>query len=165
MGALTEPEIFDRMSSSLREAGDCCMRLAAPRPRGQTYDSLRRHLRFAGDCCRQAAYWRDDARWLTIDHTLSEAHRVAGGWLRGYRDESGRRVMYSQATISDLFMRLAQNIAMLYNHAADLRDKATGRTGTILPIIRQETRTQGRPIQVLLPSNVRFVQPLSGAVH
>lgn len=154
MGALTEHEIFDRMIGCLKAAIDCSVQLAVSPLRGYHYDRLRKNLRLAGDCCRQAATWREDARWLQHDKNLTEAHRRAGDWLRGYRDEAGQRIHYSRGDIHKMFTMLAQVLAQLHNAALGLRDKATGKRGMILPIVRQETRTQGRSVAVKIPSGM-----------
>lgn len=152
MGSLSEREIFDRMSGCLRDAVSCCVQISKNRRRGALYDKLRKNLKLAGDCCRQAAYWRQDARWLPIDTLLAEAHKKAGDWLRGYKDPySGARTMLAPKLVNDLFFKLAQQLAALHNAVADLRDKRTNRVGLILPQPRAEPGVRHRPQRVTLP--------------
>ena len=151
MGALTEQEIFDRMSGCLKAAIDCCVHLATKPNRGWHYDKLRKNLRLAGDCCRQAATWREDARWLTHDKNLTECHKRAGDWLRGYKDQAGERIHYSRGDINAMFIKLAQVLSQLHNAVVDMRTRATGRSGMILPVVHREIRTQDRAVAVKLP--------------
>lgn len=162
MGALTEQEIFDRMIGCLKASIDCCIHLATSPHRDYHYDRLRKNLRLAGDACRQAAQWREDARWLTNDRLLTECHKRAGDWLRGYKDEAGERIHYSRRDIHELFTMLARNLAALHNSVVDLKTRATGRRGMILPIVHRDTRTQGRAVAVKLPPGM--MQRASGLV-
>jgi hypothetical protein len=167
---LTESEIFDRMSGCLRAAASCAVQLARGKRRASLYDNLRKNLSMAGDCCRQAAAWREDCRWLEHDTLLAMCRKKAGDWLRGYKDPlTGRKVMLAIPLINDLFAKLAQQLTHLHNVAIDLRDKATGRVGMILPRPRAEPGVRHRPQRVMLPPGMMattggLVIP-SGSVH
>lgn len=156
MGALTEREIFDRMSGCLKDAVSCCVQISRSKRRGALYDKLRKNLTLAGGCCRQAAYWRQDARWLKHDALLAECHKKAGDWLRGYKDPfSGARTMLAPKLVNELFFMLAQKLAELHNLAVDLRDKKTNRAGMILPIVKPAPGVRHRPQAVMLPPGMR----------
>lgn len=151
MGKLTEREIFDRMTGCLKAAASCCAQLSVSPARGQLYDQLRKNLRLAGDCCRQAATWREDARWLNFDKQLTHCHKIAGDWLRGYKNDAGHRVHLAPSEIYQLFTKLGLNLAAMHTLAETTRDAKTQKRGMILPKIHHETRTQGRPSAVKLP--------------
>jgi hypothetical protein len=170
MGALTETEIFDRMTGCLKAAVSDCIDLSKAPRKGSIYDRLRKNLRLAGNCCRQAAQWREDARWLNFDKQITHCIKLAGDWLRGYHDMDGARRLYAADQVSDLFFKLSQTLAALHNLALNTRDKATQRTGMILPIVHRESRTQGRSVAVKLPSGMKrrasgLIVPQSAAVH
>ena len=162
MGALTEREIFDQMTSQLKSAVDACVHIAKHDRRGWHYDRLRKALALVAGCCRQAAYWRGDARWLNTAMVCAQAHQRTGDWLRGFKDPiSGRRIMYSKKDITDLFTAMAANLAALHNAAVDLRDKKTGKAGMILPIVKEGPHRETRPVSV---DGVKFRELTSGLV-
>ena len=95
--------------------------------RGPTYKKLRENLKLIEGCCRSLSACREDTRWLPVGMMMAEAHRRAGDWLRQYpRTE---QLNYAHP----LFNRLAENLRAGLKAAEDLRDKATGRVGMILP--------------------------------
>lgn len=151
MGRLTEREIFDRMMGCLRAAASCCAQLSVTPRHGALYDQLRKNLRLAGDACRQAATWREDTRWLNFDKQLTHCLKIAGDWLRGYKNELGHRVHLAPSEIYQLFSKLGLNLAAMHTLAEKTRDEKTGKRGMILPKVHRETRTQGRPVAVKLP--------------
>lgn len=133
---LTEIEIFDRMITSFHEAADHCKALAIQenRIKGQRYVKLREHLHLIEGCCRQAAAWRGDTRWLPVGLFASETHKRCGNWLR-FR------------TKGPMFLKAAEILLNAAEAAKQLRDRATGKIGLILPetpLYRPDTR----PVQV-----------------
>ena len=141
MGALTETEIFACLAENLTLAAEECERLAVLPAAGPTYNSLRHRLRLIEGACRQASAWREDTRWLPIGLMMHEAHDRAGNWLRGFHPRK-------------LFLKLAENLRALAHIADDLRTKATGTVGMILPDpLSSPIRTQDRPVQVALPGD------------
>lgn len=134
MGALTEIEIFDCMSENLRTAIDACEKLATVPLKGPVYDRFRKALGLVEGCCRQAGGWREDSRWYPIGMLMEEAHRRAGEWLRGVKGPDGRRRPIPFGEKHPLFVRLAEEgLRPLQKVIDDLRTKATGRVGMILP--------------------------------
>lgn len=147
MGALTEVEIFDQMTASLKEAIGCSEELAARtyETRGPAYDRLRQALRRVEGCCRQASAWREDTRWLPIGRLMAEAHQRAGGWLRGYK-VNGVRVAFNDGQKNQLFVMFAENLRALLARIDDLRTKRTGRIGMILPQPLPAPHRDTRPV-------------------
>src|SRR5580692_11390803 len=103
MGALTEREIFDRLSCSFRVAAECSDALAVLPLKGPTYVRLRTELRLIEGCCRQASAWREDTRWLTIGLKMAEVHKRAGGWLRGPKAPNGVHMKIAGEHLHPLF--------------------------------------------------------------
>ena len=156
MGALTEAEIFDCMADSLRKAIDHCEQLAIKPLRGPIYNSFRQELKLVEGTCRQASAWREDTRWLPIGVMMEQCHQKAGDWLRGVVDPvTKRRTPIAEGQKHPLFVKLAENLRAILQGVEDLRTKAAGRMGMILPATpRAETRTHGRSVQVSLPAGM-----------
>ena len=149
MGALTEVEIFSAMSDSLSSAIQRCRDLCSNNAHGPSYDALRRDLHTIEGCCRQASAWRGDTRWLRIGIMMGELHKKAGEWLRGYPIPGTFGRYYPSRR---LFETLSANLTAIKREADNLRTKATGRVGLILPdVLPAPLRTEGRPMQVILP--------------
>jgi hypothetical protein len=122
------------MAENFRLAAQHCDALAALPVTGPTYAKLREELGLIEGCCRQAAVWRQDSRWYDIGLQMAEAHKRAGTWLRGYKDPAtGLPVKLADAHRKRCFTLLAGNLRKGEKRAVDLRDKATGRVGMILP--------------------------------
>jgi hypothetical protein len=172
MGALTEVEIFDRMIGSLRGAISACVELATNPVKGPTYAKLRTELKFVEGCCRQASVWREDTRWLDIGLTMSEAHKRAGNWLRGFKSPYYGNVKLADKHSHPLFLKLADNLRGVEVVAVRTRNNRTGRAGMILPIMPSNSslpHRQNRPVQTLLPPGLAvrssgLVVPASMAV-
>ena len=152
MGALTETEIFDCMATNLRLAIGHARDLATSPRKGPSYIALRQELKLVEGCCRQASAWREDTRWLDVGLMMEEAHKRAGGWLRGLKvkdEATGRTVTIPIAPghKHPLFTKLADNLEGLLKVINDLKNKPTGRVGMILPPVQPAPmRTQGRQI-------------------
>lgn len=149
MSDLTEPEIFDQMRQSIRTAVDLCGKLEREPAKGGNYDALRRQFGLIEGCCRQAATWREDARWLRIGVFAARCHETAGSWLRV---KSPPR----------LFRDMARNLRDLLVVADDMKNRATGVSGAILPSERVAPHRDTRPVQVLLPPG--FKQGLKSSI-
>jgi hypothetical protein len=119
---LTEVEIFDRLITSLGEAADHCKALATQenRIKGQRYVKLREQLHLVEGACRQAAAWRGDTRWLPIGRFAIDTHKKCGDWLR-FRSRG------------PMFLKCAEVLLLARKAAQELKDRATGKTGLILP--------------------------------
>jgi hypothetical protein len=120
MGELTEREIFGCMAENFSKAAECCVKLAEEPKMGPTYRQLRTSLKLIEGCCRQAAYWREDGRWLPMGLVMEEAHKRAGYWLRYHHPRP-------------LFLKLAENLRGAHKAAEMLKNMKTGTTGLILP--------------------------------
>lgn len=146
MGALTETEIFARMSESFRIAAECCDALVILPAAGPSYIKLREHLKLIEGCCRQAAHWREDSRWLPIGLKMEEAHQRAGDWLRKH---------YARK----MFLTLAVILRAGGKSAIELRDKAPPNLGTILPEMQADPTERHRPVQVIAPGQEQIRVP------
>lgn len=135
MARLTETEIFDCLVTNFREAAEHCDNLAKLPAQGPTYTKLRENLRLIEGAARQAAGWRDDARWLKVGMDAARCHQVCGDWIRAH---AARK----------LFLTLGTAMRKLQRHTEGLQHKATGRRGTILPIIKPGPHRDTRPVQV-----------------
>lgn len=162
MGILTEPEIFECLVANFRGAAEDCDLLAVSPRKGPAYRRLCERLELIIGACRQAAYWRQDTRWLEIEAYMKEAHVRAGHWLRGVKLPDGQRVVYAAAHQYPLFRKLAEKLRDGLRKAEEFRDKATGRVGIILPeLLPAPTRTEGRQVQVMLPSSMLVPQEVT----
>lgn len=133
MGALTEIEIFDCMTSNLKLAADLSDQLAKCPARGDQYNRFRKALRLVEGTFKQAAVWREDSRWLPWSMTIEKAHQLAGGWLRGIPQEGGGYIVIAESQRHPCFEMLANNLRAMLKQVDALRHKKTGRRGTILP--------------------------------
>jgi hypothetical protein len=146
MARLTEIEIFDCLKTNLRLAAQSCDKLAVSPRKGPTYVKLRDELRLVEGACRQAAFWRGgDARWLKIGLFMAEAHKRAGGWLRGEKQPEGPNLKLSASELHPLFVKLAGNLRAAYVKAEEFRTKKTNRIGPILPIPGTPPHRDTRP--------------------
>ena len=156
MSDLTEAEIFDRMSDSLKKAIRLCRRLSYETMKGFIYDDFRKELKLIEGCCRQVAFWRSDGRWLPLGLAIAEAHARAGEWLRGVKDPvSGQRRKIPPGQQHPLFVKLADNLEALLAAADALKTRRTGVRGPIYAKPRDEGRRVGAPIAVALPEGMQ----------
>jgi hypothetical protein len=163
MGDLTESEIFDCLATNFKLAAEHSEDLAKLPRKGPTYRKLRDELKLLEGACRQAAYWRQDARWFPIGKIMATCHQMAGEWLRGLKQPSGRRVPIAESEKHPLFMMLAESLRFLEKQALICKNGRTGRVGMILPKPQAApTRTQGRSVPVLLPPGM--AQRASGLI-
>lgn len=162
MGALTESEIFDCLASNFKLAAEHAADLGKLPKKGPTYIKFRAELKLLEGACRQAAYWRQDARWLRLGLYMEETHKRAGDWLRGYKLPSGVRVTHREGTLHPLFMKLAENLRAAARKSEDFRDRATGRMGMILPKMADGPHRDTRPVPVTLPDG--FQKRSSGLI-
>lgn len=145
MGDLTEVEIFDRMRESLKTAAECADDLAVLPQKGPTYERLRAELRLIEGCCKQATAWREDTRWLKVGLMMAECHKRAGGWLRGYKTQEGVNVKFASQHQNPLFRMLAANLRDAIRAVDELKNRATGRVGMILPDMAPAPHRDTRP--------------------
>lgn len=147
MGALTEIEIFDCLADNLRLAAEDADNLAKSPYKGPIYNQFRTRLGLIEGACRQASVWRQDTRWLVLGRLMAEAHQKAGGWLRGYKDGlTGQRIPFAEGVRNPLFLMLAENLRAAQKGAEELRTKATGRRGMILPDLMPAPHRDTRPV-------------------
>lgn len=152
MGKLIEQEIFDCMRTNLASAVDSCEKLAVSPLKGPIYEKLRSSLKLIEGCCRQASAWREDTRWLNAGLMMGEAHKRAGDWLRGFKNDEGETVKLAQRHSYQCFMKLAEN---LRNYAAlteQIRTKRVNRVGMILPAPLPAPHRDTRQHRVMLPT-------------
>lgn len=160
MSDLTEAEVIDRMTSSLREAMEASKTLSVESRRGKPYKQLREHLKLIEGCCRQLAAFRGDSRYLNVGLMMEECHKAAGGWLRGYR-VNGIKVMTAPGRLNEMFVRLYVNLEGILYGLEQLVAARTGQSGPILPK-PEENRRIGRAVNgyshtpggVLVPSQL-----------
>lgn len=152
MGKLNEIDIFDCMRTNLASAVDSCEQLAVSPLKGPIYEKLRASLKLIEGCCRQASAWREDTRWLNAGLMMGEAHKRAGDWLRGFKNDEGERIKLADRHSYQCFMKLAEN---LRNYAAlteQIRTKRTHRVGMILPQALPGPFRETRQHRVMLPT-------------
>lgn len=154
MGALTETEIFDCMVTNLRLAIEDSRRLAASSLRGAIYDRFRKELKLIEGCCRQASAWRSDTRWLPLGLMIEQVHAKAGSWLRGVKLPDGTLITFRSGELNPLFTKLAEKLEEMLQGVIMLRDKATGRSGVILPDMVPGPHRDTRPSRVILPGGM-----------
>lgn len=161
MGALSEQEIFDCLTTNFRLAAEDCEKLATRPRKGPTYQALRDKLELLEGACRQASVWRQDTRWLTIGLYMAKAHELSLEWLRGIPAGPGRpRVKVAAGHMHPLFVKLAENLRAAHVKADQFRTKATGKIGTILPTVQaaplRDATPAGwrRPSGLIVPSGV-----------
>lgn len=156
MGALTEVEIFDCMATNLAVAADCCDQMAVRPLRGPAYIKFREACANVEGACRQASQWRSDTRWLPIGLMMEQCHQFVLKWITGFKVNPGRpRVALSERDKHPKFVKMAENLRFAAEGMKILKDGKTGKIGMILPdTSRGPTRTQGRPMQVLLPDGM-----------
>lgn len=165
MGNLTEAEIFDCLSTNFRLAAEDCDKLAKLPRKGPTYRSLRDKLELIEGACRQAAYFRQDSRWLQIGLFMAEAHKRAGDWLRGIKVPGQPvRVKIAPGHMHPLFTKLAENLRAAQARADEFKTKATGKIGTILPEAQPAPHRDTVPTGWRKSSGGLFV-PEGTAVH
>lgn len=132
----SEGELFSLMRSRLRTVIALCNDLANLPAQGPSYIRMRAELKEIEELCRQAAYYRDDARWLRIGMLMEEVHQQSRHWMR-YRSPRFK------------FLWLSERCQALLTAIEELRTKATGRVGQMLPKPqRAPDRTEGRLVQV-----------------
>jgi hypothetical protein len=146
MGALTEAEIFDCLSTNFRLAAEHCVDLAKLPAKGPTYKKLREELRLIEGACRQASVHREDTRFLSIGMKCGHVHKVAGDWLRGMKMPDGSRRMIRPGELHPLFVKLAEVLYSAHLKAEEVRHKRTGRNGMILPKVQPGPHRDTRPV-------------------
>jgi hypothetical protein len=154
MGQLTESDIFECLSTNFRLAAEDCEKLARSPRRGQTYAALRDKLELLEGACRQASVWRQDTRWLAIGMAMAEAHKRAHGWLMGVKINGGPRIKIADGHMHPLFVKLAENLRLAHRKAEEIRTKATGKVGMILPTPGRAPRRDTVPVGWRRPSGI-----------
>ena len=158
MGALTEVEIFSCMAENLRLAAEHCDDLAVKPFKGPIYENLREELSLIEGCCKQAAFWRSDDRWLDIGLDMAKAHKLAGGWLRGYKI-NGVRIKIAEGEKNLCFVELAKVLRKLLEKCEGYRTDRTGRVGMIVrepirPFMRDDRKHRVRLPFAMSPGGI-----------
>ena len=153
MGALTEVEIFDCLTSNLRRAADMAERLGREPKKGPNYLEFRAAVRLVESACKQVSVWRQDTRWLAVAFKMAECHKRAGDWLRGIKMPSGGRRLLRQGELHPVFMALAGALRAYAKDVDNLRNRKTGKSGMILPKPLEGPHRDTRPVHV---SGVHF---------
>lgn len=146
MGDLTEAEIFDCLADNFALAAQHCEDLARLPAKGPTYNKLRAELKLIEGAARQAAFWREDTRFLRIGAACAKAHKTAGEWLRGIRQPDGSRRPLAAREMHPSFMVLAAFLRECHARADGVRTRATGRIGMILPDALPVPHRDTRPV-------------------
>lgn len=156
MGALTEVEIFDCIATNVAIAADCCDQMATRPTRGVPFIKFREACANVEGACRQASQWRSDTRWLPMGLMMEKCHQLALKWITGFKAEPRRpRIAVSERDKHQGFVKMAENLRFAAEAMKILKNSKTGKIGMILPdTSRGPTRTQGRPMQVLLPEGM-----------
>lgn len=155
MGALTESEIFDCLSTNFKLAAEHAQDLGKLPRKGPTYTALRNELGLIEGACRQASVWREDSRWLTIGLMMAEAHKRAGSWLRGVKTPTGVRIAIKEGQLHPLFMKLADNLRAGYRLSEQFRTSKTNKIGLILPQVMEGPHRDTRPVHISVPSHLQ----------
>jgi hypothetical protein len=164
MGGLTEVEIFDCLAENARRAAEHAENLAKLPRKGPTYRAYRDCLRLVEGCCRQIASFRFDSTWLKLGLQMHEAHERGGIWLRGVKTAQGVRVKLAEGHLHPLFMKMAERLRALHAKADDLRTRATGTLGPILPAPLPGPHRDTKPVGFTKRSSGLLV-PESTSVH
>ena len=137
MSVLTEAEIFDCLVSNFKLAAEDCDALAKRPVSGPAYMSLRDCLASIDGAMKQAAFWREDQRWLLISEQIPQAHKLAGEWLRGVEVESDTpgvmiRRPIPEGELHPCFAKLAEFLRFCAVETEKLRHAKTNKTGAYL---------------------------------
>jgi hypothetical protein len=144
MSALTEAEIFDCLRENLKGAADDCDLIARFPQSGVAFDRMRKRLKLVEGACRQAAFWREDARWLQPGLKMEQAHQIARTWLHRPSVQSKK-----------LFAGLAAALRRMHADIDRLEAMRAPRLGMILPRLQAPTEIRhGRPVQVMTPGGL-----------
>ena len=166
MGALTEVEIFDCLTTNLKLAAELCDDLARIPLRGATYRKYCATLKLIEGACKQASTWREDTRWLPIGRMMAECHQRAGDWLRGFKMPDGTRVKIAEGTLHPCFEKLASTLRGLILVVEKTRHERTNRSGMILPETARAPHRDTRPVGFRRPDHVSpggIILPASAA--
>jgi hypothetical protein len=146
MGDLTEAEIFDCLETNFRLAAEDAENLAKSPRRGAIYRQFRERLELIGGACRQAAYWREDTRWLKFDEWCGQVHKTCGDWLRGIKVKGGPRVKLPENKLHPNFMAVANRLKAAHRIAMEFKNNKTGTLGIILPATQPGPHRDTRPV-------------------
>lgn len=136
-----EQETLDELRTRIGSAVSFAAALAILPAKGLTYTKLRADLKQLETLARMTAYDRQDARWLQIGLRMAEVHAVTGHLLRHHYP-------------NPYYREIETWLRGLLQAVDSLQYKKTGRAGMILPKQQHVIRTEGRPVQVLLPRSV-----------
>lgn len=136
MSDLTELEITDRMIECLRGAAEDCELLAKLPAQGPTFARMRERLALVEGCCRQMTFWREDSRWLQWGIAMEAVHQRSREWIVKHVPR-------------EAYLKLAEILRNMMQITEDLRTRATGRTGMILPDPAPAPHRESKPVQVL----------------
>jgi hypothetical protein len=143
---LTEVEIFDCMKSNLSRAAVYADHISRYPASGHSFIKMRAALKRVEGACRQAAYWRQDARWLRPGLMCEKAHQIARTWLHRPSVQSKK-----------LFTGLAAALRKMAVDIERLQTARTGQLGMILPKEQKPPTTSAsvpvkRPSGLILPA-------------
>jgi hypothetical protein len=125
MSGLTEQEIIDRHVLALKDASEACRILhsnADPERatlRGPLYRKLKNALTALEGSCRQMAAFRSDTRWTKLGFVYARAMRAA----------QANMTAHNWLAFGELRKLFENGLVSM----TDLKDRKTGKTGTILP--------------------------------
>lgn len=140
MSALTETEIFDRLTTSLRSAIELCGLLATLPAQGPNYLKIIEELKLIEGAARQAGVWRSDSRWFKFGFEMMRFHQRIGDAIRSHQAR-------------DIFLHMQGMMKGALKEADELRNARTGKRGPILPKVKDPHR-ESRPVYVSKPSGL-----------
>ena len=138
---LTEKEVFDVITTNLRDAAENCELLAKLPAKGPTYIKLRENLQLIEGGCRQIVEFRRDMRYDLLGMRARDCHQRAGDWLRS-------------VSAPILFFKLATALRKIRHDMERLRNARTGRRGPILPAVGRGKHRETRPVYIRRPSGL-----------
>lgn len=122
---LSENEIVSRHIQALGECRGACQELGRHADpdylalKGGHYRQLKQSLEALEGTCRQLSMFREDARWLALGMIYAKTLRIA-----------------QRAYVEERWSKFTALIGMFHNGLVqmnDLKDRATGRIGSIIP--------------------------------
>lgn len=138
MSALTESEIFDKLTDGFAEAAGLCEKIAISPLKGAPYRRLIVVCTEIEGACRQAGHWRENYHWFTLGREVHELQLKMGNWIRAHYPKPEAKKMF---TIAATTMRRLERLALLK------KNQKHGQVGSILPVPGEGPARQ-RAVQV-----------------
>lgn len=124
MSALTERDIFSKLTDGFAEAASLCEKIAAVPLKGASYRRLITVCTEIEGACRQAGHWRENYHWFPLGIEVHQLQLLMGKWLRAH---------YPKPRAKELFTIAAQTMRRLQALALTKQNQKHGQIGMILP--------------------------------